>query len=726
MFHLRFALLTICISVLVFGCSGGDKGTDDNDNTQQKELQRIETILVTQETLGGTVDQMLATLDTAAVKDSLVKLFEADTANVSTAFSNDQGVGVQYKNGMRGGVIIDPLDLGGTAPAEPVRKNLSSAQIGSALAGHRPASHKTIFLNPSYWERQAYADPLIAQANAGFAKTGYSPFEVYTNAQCTVEKFTTLSGFGIVHIYSHGWAWPSENNIQEVYLMTGELATPATTAEYFSDVKAGKIPIVQYGSHNRYFLSPSFVAHHNSFHDDTTFVYLGFCYSWLGNWQDTLVEAAGAGGCVGFDWSVYTSWNAMWGRHLYNDMFDTSMTAPMNLGYWRAYAPAIDNNYWDAGNNRWVSIWNKGYSDLVFWSALRITSIDPPAAQVGSPVTIRGVGFGASQGSSTVKFSGILATPISWSDTVITTVVPVGTTKGTVVVKVGSETSNAFPFALASVSISLDADSILRAPGDTVYFRATITGTTDSLVTWRQVGGPVTSLGTIDPLAPNACRVRITSSQVGVWRVIAIAHADTTKRDTVVVAVSLIEALHRTLYFWTWSDAKAVYSLLCGNPEQYTYPSTFSIVNSGSTTYSPMVWQDNRFSINAAVDIGGSPWWYRDSLVFTGEVSPLGDSVRSIKVYHKISGSDPSYRAWYTWIEARNIVLTGLSTLSGYVQATYRVDGAPISNAVTKFEDYYFESKPDGSCWYERKATSVDWAFAGFLPKLSITFDSRK
>jgi hypothetical protein len=726
MFRLRFALLAIFMSVLFFGCSGGDKGTDDNDNVQQKELQRIETILVTQETLGGTVDQMLAEMDTTAVKDSLVKLFEADTANVQTATSNSQGVSVQYKNGMRGGVMIDPLDLGGTLPAEPVRKNQSEAPTSAAFTGHRPVSHKTIFLNPSYWERQPYADPLVAQARAGFAQTGYSPFEVYTNAQCTVEKFASLSGFGIVHIYSHGWAWPNENNIQEVYLMTGEVATPATTAKYFSDVKAGKIPIVQYGSHNRYFLSPSFVAHHNSFHDDTTFVYLGFCYSWLGNWQDTLIEVAGAGGCVGFDWSVYTSWNAMWGRHLYNDMFDTSMAAPMNLGNWRSYAPAIDNNYWDPNNHRWVSIWNKGYSDLVFWGALRITSIDPPAAQVGSPVTIRGVGFGDSQGTSTLKFNSILASPTTWSDSVITTDVPVGTTNGTVVVKVGSESSNAFPFALARVSITLDADSIMRVPGDTVYFRATITGSTDSNVTWRQVSDWAGSLGSFEAQAPNSCRFRIYGNQPGVWRIIAIAHADTTKRDTVVVAVSLMEALHRTLYFWVWSDAKTVYSQICGNPAQYDYPYRFSIANSGSAAYPAMVWQGTRFTINAGVDIGGSPWWYRDSLVFTGEVSPLGDTLRNFKVYHRISGSDPSYRNWYTWIEARDIVLSGVAVIAGNNKVIYQIQGSTLADHVTRFEDYYFESKPDGSCFYERKATTVDWSYSGLIPGLSISFDIRK
>lgn len=723
MFRLRFLFLTVFAIAIGLGCSGGDKGSDNNNDDKQKELQQIENILVVQDSLGNLIDDMFATLDTATVKDSLVRLFEADTTNVLTVTSSSQGVSVAYKNGMRGGVLLNPLDLGGMPPIGPTTPKAATTPAQTSFENHRPVSKKTIFLNPSYWERQAYANPLMAQANAGFVKTGYNNFEVYLNDQCTIERFAALSGYGVVHIYSHGWAWPSEADINEVYLMTGEIATAATTAKYFADVKAGKIPIVQYGHDNRYFISPSFVANKNSFHDDTTFVYLGFCYSWLGNWQDSLIEVAGAGACVGFDWSVYTSWNAMWAQHLYHDLCDTSRTEPMTLGYWRDTAPAISNTYWDPTNLRWVSIWRQGHSDLTMWSALRVLSIDPPTGQIGTPVKIRGVGFGNLMGTSTVKFNGVAAAPISWSDSLINTVVPEGATNGGVIVKVGDTESNAFPFALSDVSISLDADSVYVVPGDTVYFRAGITGTTDSSVIWRQDPRPQGNLGIVDSQAPNQCRFRIYSNQPGVCRLIAIAHADTTKRDTVIVASSILTALQQTKFFWTWSDAKTQYSILCGNPDQYSLPNHFSMLNSANYTHPLIRWEGSKFSINSAVSVGGSPWWYRDSLVFIGEVNPLGDTLRTLKILHKVSGSDPTYRAWYTWIEARDIPASSIYVQGNSRNVTYRVDQAAMANSVQKFEDYYFESNTDGSCRYERRAVTVDWAAPGFISRLSITLD---
>ena len=56
---------------------------------------------------------------------------------------------------------------------------------------------------------------------------------------------------------------------------------------------------------------------------------------------------------------------------------------------------------------KWVSVWNYGYTDLVLWRALKILGIDPPAAPVGETVRVRGVGFGATQGTSTITFNGI-------------------------------------------------------------------------------------------------------------------------------------------------------------------------------------------------------------------------------------------------------------------------------------------------------------------------------
>jgi Bacterial Ig domain/IPT/TIG domain len=77
-----------------------------------------------------------------------------------------------------------------------------------------------------------------------------------------------------------------------------------------------------------------------------------------------------------------------------------------------------------------------------------ITSLNPMSGLVGTSVTIAGANFGTTQGSSTVTFNGVAATPTGWSATSITAPVPNGATTGNVVVTVGGVASNGVSFTV--------------------------------------------------------------------------------------------------------------------------------------------------------------------------------------------------------------------------------------------------------------------------------------
>jgi hypothetical protein len=79
-----------------------------------------------------------------------------------------------------------------------------------------------------------------------------------------------------------------------------------------------------------------------------------------------------------------------------------------------------------------------------------ISSISPTSGTVGTAVTINGTNFGATQGTSTVKFNGTTATPSSWSNTSITASVPSGAATGNVVVTVGGQASNGMLFTVTT------------------------------------------------------------------------------------------------------------------------------------------------------------------------------------------------------------------------------------------------------------------------------------
>ena len=91
---------------------------------------------------------------------------------------------------------------------------------------------------------------------------------------------------------------------------------------------------------------------------------------------------------------------------------------------------------------------SNGVSFTVTVPAPSITSLNPTSGLPGTSVTIAGANFGATQGTSTVKFNGITATPTSWGAASITATVPAGATTGNVVVTVGGAASNGVSFTV--------------------------------------------------------------------------------------------------------------------------------------------------------------------------------------------------------------------------------------------------------------------------------------
>src|ERR1700738_140016 len=81
-------------------------------------------------------------------------------------------------------------------------------------------------------------------------------------------------------------------------------------------------------------------------------------------------------------------------------------------------------------------------------AAPTITSLSPSSGPIGTTVTITGTNFGGTQGTSTVKFNGVTATPCGtcWSSTSIQVTVPSGVTTGNVVVNVAGVASNGVNF----------------------------------------------------------------------------------------------------------------------------------------------------------------------------------------------------------------------------------------------------------------------------------------
>lgn len=114
---------------------------------------------------------------------------------------------------------------------------------------------------------------------------------------------------------------------------------------------------------------------------------------------------------------------------------------------------------------------NSNGVNLTIASAPSITSLSSPYGIIGASITINGLNFGSSQGSSTVTFNGITASPTSWNTNSIIVLVPVGATTGNIIVTVAGIDSNGVNFAVIPNILSLSPLS------GTVGTSVTITGT---------------------------------------------------------------------------------------------------------------------------------------------------------------------------------------------------------------------------------------------------------
>ena len=132
-----------------------------------------------------------------------------------------------------------------------------------------------------------------------------------------------------------------------------------------------------------------------------------------------------------------------------------------------------------------------------------ITSIAPPQGPVGILVTINGGNFGASPGTSTVKFNGTTATPRTWSATTITVPVPAGATTGPLVVTVGGVSSNGVTFTVLPTPNITSLSPTSGGVGALVTITGTNFGTlATGIVTFNGVAGAPTGWTATQILVP--------------------------------------------------------------------------------------------------------------------------------------------------------------------------------------------------------------------------------
>lgn len=467
-------LFVIAVAVLS-GCASSDNGPTGT-GTPGPGAAVIDQIATKQQTLFKQYTDLVGKIGEKAAADSIAKLFLTDKANVVSALVGTQGIAVVFTNGIKGGLFLKKLDSVAIGPPP------SPLQRGSVAAGNPPISgitiptaRKTIFLDPHYADRTALANAITGVAQTGFPKAGFIPFEQYLGSAADLDRFASLKGYGVVHVFSHGWAWPKEDSVKEVLVLTGETDNAKLSDKYYQDLLDGNI-VIGYGPEGtRVFVTPQFVTKYNTGGDGSALFYAGFSYSGLGTWKDAMRTSNIAGTFMGFDWSVDSRWNAGWSEDVYKRLTDTTVSTPETMSSWWDTSP-IPKQY-VTPTQRTVSLQCIGNLDLALWRRLQITSLQPSSGPVGTQFAIRGKGFGASAAQGIASLGSSVLTPKSWSDTLITTEVPSGAVSGNVTVTIGTSVSNALPFTVTTGTSLLDQLQKCTRIVVKVSARITFTGT---------------------------------------------------------------------------------------------------------------------------------------------------------------------------------------------------------------------------------------------------------
>ena len=164
-----------------------------------------------------------------------------------------------------------------------------------------------------------------------------------------------------------------------------------------------------------------------------------------------------------------------------------------------------------------------------------ITNVNPTSGAVGTSVTITGANFGATQGTSTVKFNATAGTPTSWSATSIVAPVPAGATTGNVVVTVGGVASNGVSFTVTTDTtppvVNITAPSNNATVSGTITVTATATDS-DSAVSFVQFQVDGAGAGGQLMSAPYSISLDTTALSNGTHTLTAVAQDPSANRGT--------------------------------------------------------------------------------------------------------------------------------------------------------------------------------------------------
>jgi hypothetical protein len=354
--------------IIVFfnGCSRDEPSGPGDSDTDIERLQQLEDF---QAEGVNIMHDLLSDMSIESALDSLAVLVRLDS-QVVWAAANEQGVAIEYQDGLLGGIFCDYLrdDNGGPASmSEPLMRIKKGTDTQEPVI---PLSKKTILVDAIYSEIQSRTDGLLNDIRGWYSQAGYLQPVTRYDSEVTVSLMASLTDYGIIHLLSHSWKYP--NPYDYVLFMTGEEWPSETEEEFPNEINKNifRMTIVGgfYDGQKRYFIRPAILTLKSNFDESKPLIYGGFCFSFLGEWPSTIVNSGGAGAYVGFDWKVWKGWNFDWARDLYLNLTDVQREEPVTISQWFKDPSGIEKRYFNDECQRWIEIKYRSPQDLALWA----------------------------------------------------------------------------------------------------------------------------------------------------------------------------------------------------------------------------------------------------------------------------------------------------------------------------------------------------------------------
>lgn len=377
-------LVTLASSLSLTTCKEEENPNPFDDQARQQ----YEAILALQDESVGVLNDHLTTMDTTGALEATAQWFRGNSI-VQSATAGSQGISVVYSNGIWGGLMTD----GEKYDTDPERMEKGMSHQTVPLTGrlkNTPSSKVAHFVAASNAEFPKTNQYLSNHWDNACQKVGYG-YSMVTGV--TLDYLAGIQKTGSVFCFdSHGYAWPDNKNITEVYFKASEIANKSTTEKYYQDILDHAVILLKSIDPpvTNYYIGPEFITGHNDFSKDTVLFFGGFCYSFLGDWS-SLADHCASGTWFGFDWAVMAGRCAVWAVDLIEKMADTDAPQPWTVEDWMTKSP-IEKQYFNEKYNRTINIHYVGNSALILWEKAQTGEGVIEAVGVdGAPIAVPGM-----------------------------------------------------------------------------------------------------------------------------------------------------------------------------------------------------------------------------------------------------------------------------------------------------------------------------------------------